>query len=66
MGKVQKWFNLAIFLTSQSYDFDAFAHAGAPLGVEWPCKISLEPDGQFLKNLKFSLKGREKKTDTIA
>ena len=57
MGKVQKWFNLAIFLTSQSYDFDAFAHAGAPLGVEW------------LQNLwksyevfeKFSLKGLESK-----
>ena len=26
---------LAMFLTSQSYDFDAFAHAAAPLGVEW-------------------------------
>ena len=25
---------LAMFLTFQSYDFDAFAHAGAPLGVE--------------------------------
>ena len=25
---------LAMFLTSQSYDFDDFAHAGAPLGVE--------------------------------
>ena len=25
---------LTMFLTSQSYDFDAFAHAGAPLGVE--------------------------------
>ena len=25
---------LAMFLTSQPYDFDAFAHAGAPLGVE--------------------------------
>ena len=25
---------LAMFLKSQSYDFDAFAHAGAPLGVE--------------------------------
>ena len=24
---------LAMFLTSQSYDFDAFAHAGAPLSV---------------------------------
>ena len=25
---------LAMFLRSQSYDFDAIAHAGAPLGVE--------------------------------
>ena len=25
---------LAMFLTFQSHDFDAFAHAGAPLGVE--------------------------------
>ena len=25
---------LAIFLTTQSYDFDAIAHTGAPLGVE--------------------------------
>ena len=24
----------AMFLTFQSYDFDAFAHAGAPLGVQ--------------------------------
>ena len=24
---------LAMFLTSQSYDFDASAHTGAPLGV---------------------------------
>ena len=24
---------LAMFLTFQSYDFDAFAHAGDPLGV---------------------------------
>ena len=24
-----------MFLTFQSYDFDAFAHTGAPLGVEW-------------------------------
>ena len=29
---------LAMFLTFQSYNFDAFAHAGAPLGVEWLCK----------------------------
>ena len=38
--KFQKWpfFNhglhKALFLRSQSYDFDAIAHAGAPLGVE--------------------------------
>ena len=25
---------LAMFLTSRPYDFDAFAQAGAPLGVE--------------------------------
>ena len=25
---------LAMFLTFQSYEFDAFEHAGAPLGVE--------------------------------
>ena len=25
---------LAMFLAFQSYDFDAFEHAGAPLGVE--------------------------------
>ena len=38
--KVEKWLFLAIFglifamfLTFQSYDFDAFEHAGAPLGV---------------------------------
>ena len=30
---------LAMFLTFQSYDFDAFAHAGAPLGVEILRKI---------------------------
>ena len=24
----------AVFLTFQSYDFDAFEHAGAPLGVK--------------------------------
>ena len=26
--------SLAMFLTSHSYNFDAIAHAGAPLGVE--------------------------------
>ena len=29
---------LAMFLTFQSYDFDAFAHAGAPLDVDRLCK----------------------------
>ena len=29
---------LAMFLTFQSNDFDAFVHAGAPSGVEWLCK----------------------------
>ena len=52
---------LAMFLTSRPYDFDAFAHAGAPLGEEWLCKISWKSYGQFLRNLKFSWKGREKK-----
>ena len=52
---------LAMFLISQPYDFDAFAHAGAPLGVEWLCKISWKSYGQFLRNLKFLWKGREKK-----
>ena len=39
--KVEKWvfltifgLILAMFLTSQLYDFDAIAHAGPPLGVE--------------------------------
>ena len=31
---------LTMFLTSQPYDFDAFAHTGAPLGVERLCKVS--------------------------
>ena len=52
---------LAMFLTSQPYDFDGFAQAGALLGVEWLCKISWKSYGQFLRNLKFSWKGREKK-----
>ena len=29
----------AMFLGYQSYDFDIIAHAGAPLGVEWLCRI---------------------------
>ena len=38
-----------MFLRSQSYDFDVIAHTGALL---------LKLHGQFLRNLKFSLKGR--------
>ena len=52
---------------SQLYNLDAIAHAGAShLGVEWLRKILWKPSGQFLRNLKFSLKGRKKKNDTIA
>ena len=29
----------AMFLTSQPYDFDVIAHAGASLGVECLCQI---------------------------
>ena len=59
---------LAMFLTSQPYDFDAFAHAGAPLGVEWLCKISWKSYKQFLRNLKFSWKrsGEKKQHDCIS
>ena len=56
---------LATFLTFQSNNFDAFEHTGAPLGVEWLCQISWKSDGQFLRNLKLSWKGREEK-NTIA
>ena len=42
IDKVQNWpflvifvLILAMFLRSQSKDFDTIAHAGAPLGVEW-------------------------------
>ena len=45
-----------MFLKSQSYNFDAIAHAGAPLGVEW----------QFLRTLKFSLRSREKRYNCIS
>ena len=49
---------LAMFLTSQPYDFDAFAHAGAPLGVERLCKILWKLYGQVLRNLKLSLRSQ--------
>ena len=48
-------------LESQSKDFDVIAHAAAPLGVERLFKILWKSFGQFLRNLKFSLKGWEKK-----
>ena len=51
-------------ISHDRYYFDAFAHAGAPLGVEWLCKILWKSYGQFLRNFKFSSKGREKKNDT--
>ena len=59
--------NLAMFLTSQPYDFDAFAHAGAPLGVEWLCKISWKSYGVFGKFEIFMKRGeKNKKNSTIA
>ena len=45
---------LAMFLTSQSYDFDALAYTGATLDVE------------RLRHFKFSMEGQEKKNDRIA
>ena len=50
---------LAIFLESQSYNFDHIAQTGASLGVERLCKILWKSYGQFFKKLKFSLKGRK-------
>ena len=50
-----------MFLASHPYDFDASAHAGAPLGVEWLQNFIKKKYGQFLRNLKFSWKvGRKK------
>ena len=59
---------LAMFLTFKLYYFDAFEHRGAPLGVKWLCKVLWKSYGQFLRNFKFSWKGREEKkqkNDTI-
>ena len=53
-------------LRSQSYDFDAIAHAGAALVLESLWKMLWKSYGQFLRKVKFSLEGREKKTVTIA
>ena len=39
---------LAMFLTSQQYDFDAIAHIGLYYGVEGLYKPSFESFGQFL------------------
>ena len=52
---------LAIFLTFQLYNFDSFAHAGASSGVKLLCKNLWKSYEQFLGNLKFSWKVREKK-----
>ena len=41
---------LAMFLTFQSYDFDAFEYAEAPLDVEWLCKMLWKSYWQFLRN----------------
>ena len=38
-AKIEKNSKKCGFLTSQWYDFDAFAHTGAPLGVKWLFKI---------------------------
>ena len=40
---------LAMFLRSQSYDFDAIAHTGTPLGVELLSKILWKLYEQFEK-----------------
>ena len=51
-----------LFLTFQSYDFDAFEHAGAPLGVEWLCKILWKSYGVFEKFEIFMKRSEEKTT----
>ena len=45
---------LAIFLTFQSYDYDASEHTGAPLGVEGLCKCLSKSYDQYLRTLKLS------------
>ena len=56
---------LAMFLTSQPYDFDAFVHTGAPMGVEWLCKIFMKIVRRVFE--KFSWKvGRKKRHDCIS
>ena len=53
---------LAMILTPQSYDFDIIAHAGAPLGVKWLCKISLKSHGvRTIWNFHWKV-GRKKKS----
>ena len=54
-----------MFLTFQSYDFDAFAHAGVPLGVEW-LRIFMEIVWTVFDKFEIFMKGREKKNDTIS
>ena len=57
---------LAMFLTSQPYDFDAFAHAGAPLGVEWLWKFRENRMDSFREIWNFHEKVGRKKNNTIA
>ena len=58
---------LAMFLTFQSYDFDAFEHTGAPLGVEWLCKILWKSYGTVFEKLEIFMKrsGEKQKTTRL-
>ena len=59
---------LTMFLTFQSYDFDAFAHAEAPLSVEW-LHVFMKIVWTVFEKFEIFMKGREKKNkknDTIA
>ena len=55
---------LAMFLTFQSYNFDAFEHAGAPLGVEWLCKILWKSYGTVFEKLETVMKRSIEKQKT--
>ena len=55
---------LTMFLTSQPYDFDAFAHAGAPLGVECCAKFRENRMDSFWEIWNFHEKVGSKKKKT--
>ena len=58
---------LAMFLTSQSYDCDTFAHVAAPSSVEWLCrKFHENCMDSFWEIWNFHRKVGRKKKDTIA